>query len=164
MPQHTPLARQVIAGAHVRLRLSERSGQAGRGELGDAWQEWAESAHVTWDWYCTLTFRLPTDPTSAHKAWLWWMRRLERGAHGMTIAQQKKQQRGLPWVRATEPHADGKSYHLHALIGNVAHLDRAQWARLWKDRYGHDSRVDQHKPGPEALSYVVKGAGEEVDQ
>jgi hypothetical protein len=78
-----------------------------------------------WDWFATFTFRDWVKSFTAHRKFELFMRELEKAA-------------GIPifWFRADEIGTHGGRFHIHALIGNVAHLRRLTWMDRWNDLAG----------------------------
>jgi hypothetical protein len=79
-----------------------------------------------WDWFVTLTFRDPVGSFRAHRLFGYFVRDLERAA-------------GIPifWFHADEIGPRGGRFHIHALIGNVAHLRRMTWVDRWDGLAGY---------------------------
>jgi hypothetical protein len=84
----------------------------------------------------------------AHRLFGYFVRDLEKAA-------------GIPifWFRADEIGPQGGHFHLHALIGNVAHLRRMTWVDRW-DRLAGYARIlpfEQRKGAPYyCAKYVTK--------
>ena len=92
-------------------------------QLVVAWGQFLSG--FSWDWYVTLTFRDWVKSFRAHRLFEQFMRDLEKAA-------------GIPifWFRADELGTHGGKFHIHALIGNVAHLRRLTWMDRWHDLAG----------------------------
>jgi hypothetical protein len=92
-------------------------------QLAVAWGQFLSG--FSWDWYVTLTFRDWVKSFRAHRLFEQFMRDLEKAA-------------GIPifWFRADELGTHGGKFHIHALIGNVAHLRRLTWMDRWHDLAG----------------------------
>jgi hypothetical protein len=78
-----------------------------------------------WDWFLTLTFKDEVGSFRAHRLFGFFVRDIEKAA-------------GLPifWFRADEIGFHGGRFHIHALIGNVAHLRRLTWTDRWNKLAG----------------------------
>ena len=87
-------------------------------QVTEAWGQFL--VRFPWDWFVTLTFRDPVVSFRAHRLFDKFVRDLEKAA-------------GLPvfWFRVDEIGPHGGRFHLHALIGNVAHLRRMTWVDKW---------------------------------
>jgi hypothetical protein len=92
-------------------------------QLAEGWGRFL--SQFSWDWFVTLTFRDPVKSFTAHRLFGAFVREIERAA-------------GIPifWFRADEIGSLGGRFHLHALIGNVAHLRRMNWVDRWHDLAG----------------------------
>lgn len=79
-----------------------------------------------WDWFLSLTFRDEVTSFRAHRLFARFVSELEKAA-------------GIPifWFRADEIGPRGGRFHLHALIGNVAHLRRMSWIDRWGQLAGY---------------------------
>jgi hypothetical protein len=95
----------------------------------DALGKWLTELHqqYPWDWFATLTFaREGITPAGAQ----YWFRRYLDGAGEAGIAK--------PYAfRADEYGPLHGRYHLHALVGNVSHLQIYCGARLQKNEWGN---------------------------
>jgi len=82
-------------------------------------------SQFSWDWYVTLTFRDWVKSFRAHRLFEQFVRELEKAA-------------GIPifWFRADEIGTRGGRFHIHALVGNVAHLRRMTWVDRWHELAG----------------------------
>lgn len=98
-----------------------------RGQLRDAWGEFLSG--FPWDWFVTLTFREEVSSFRAHRLFTYFVRALEKAA-------------GIPifWFRVDEIGSRLGRFHIHALIGNVAHLRRMTWVDWW-DRIAGYARI-----------------------
>jgi hypothetical protein len=92
-------------------------------QLVEAWGQFL--SQFSWDWYVTLTFHDPVKSFRAHRLFKQFVRELEKAA-------------GIPifWFRADEIGTHGGRFHMHALIGNVAHLRRLTWMDRWHELAG----------------------------
>jgi hypothetical protein len=92
-------------------------------QLSVAWGQFLSG--FSWDWYVTLTFRDWVKSFRAHRLFEHFVRELEKAA-------------GIPifWFRADEIGFHGGRFHIHALIGNVAHLRRLTWMDRWNKLAG----------------------------
>jgi hypothetical protein len=92
-------------------------------QLTEAWGQFL--SQFSWDWYVTLTFRDCVKSFRAHRLFERFVSELEKAA-------------GIPifWFRADEIGVHGGRFHIHALIGNVAHLRRMTWLDRWHDLAG----------------------------
>src|SRR5262249_20167679 len=79
-----------------------------RQQLVEGWGKFL--SEFSWDWFVTLTFRDCVKSFRAHRLFGYFVRDLENAA-------------GIPifWFRADEIGPHGGRFHMHALIGNVAH-------------------------------------------
>jgi hypothetical protein len=95
-----------------------------RGQLSVAWGQFL--SQFVWDWFLSLTFREDVKSFRAHRLFGYFVRDLEKDA-------------GIPifWFRADEIGPQGGRFHLHALIGNVAHLRRMTWVDRWNRLAGY---------------------------
>ena len=82
-------------------------------------------SQYSWDWFVTLTFRDWVGSFRAHHLFERFIRALEKAA-------------GIPifWFRADEIGTRGGRFHIHVLIGNVAHLRRLTWMDRWQEMAG----------------------------
>jgi hypothetical protein len=110
--------------------------------LAEAWGEFL--GRFPWDWFCTLTFRDPVPSFTAHRRFEYFARDLERAA-GQPIA----------WFRGDEYGPRGGRLHIHALIANVANLDRFTWMARWENRNGY-ARIFIFDPTQGAAYYCAK--------
>jgi len=94
-----------------------------RGQLAEACGQFL--SWFSWDWYVTLTFRDCVKSFRAHRLFERFVGDLEQEA-------------GIPifWFRADELGGHTGRFHIHALIGNVAHLRRMTWIDRWHDLAG----------------------------
>jgi hypothetical protein len=92
-------------------------------QLVEGWGQFL--SRFSWDWYATLTFREWVKSFRAHRLFEQFMGDLEKAA-------------GVPilWFRADEIGPHGGRFHIHALIGNVAHLRRLTWMDRWHELAG----------------------------
>jgi hypothetical protein len=97
-----------------------------------------------WDWFLTLTYRDEVKSFRAHRLYQVFVREIEKAA-------------GLPifWFRADEIGPHGGRFHIHALIGNVAHLRRMFWVDRWNELAGF-ARILPFDARRGAAHYVAK--------
>ncbi len=121
------------------------------GPLVEAWGQFL--SQFSWDWFVTLTFRDEVNSFRAHRLFSQFVRELEQAA-------------GVPifWFRADEIGPHGGRFHIHALIGNVAHLRRMTWVDRW-DRLAGYARIlpfDAKRGGAPyyCAKYVTKQSGD----
>jgi len=93
-------------------------------QLTEGWGQFL--SQFSWDWFLTLTFRDWVVSFRAHRLFGYFVRDLERAAR-------------IPifWFRADEIGPHGGRFHIHALIGNVAHMRRMKWVDRWDRLAGH---------------------------
>jgi hypothetical protein len=107
--------------------------------------EWGEFlSQFEWDWFVTLTFRDWVKSFRAHRLFDLFVRELEKAA-GQRIF----------YFRVDEIGPQGGRFHLHALIGNVAHLRRMFWMDYWDKLAGH-ARILPFSSRRGAAFYVAK--------
>jgi hypothetical protein len=104
-----------------------------------------------WDWYVTLTFAGDVKTFTARNRCNAWLRALEKAA-GQPIA----------WYRGDEYGEKLGKFHMHLLIGGVAHLHRFSWMKRWeRTGYARIFEFDPERAAPFYVSkYVTKQAGE----
>ena len=104
--------------------LLEGRSVSDRRQLAASWGDFL--SQFSWDWFVTLTFRDEVQSFRAHRLFGYLMRDLEAAA-------------GIPifWFRVDEIGEHGGRFHMHALIGNVAHLRRLDWMDIWERRAGY---------------------------
>ena len=92
-------------------------------QLAVAWGQFL--SEFSWDWFLTLTFKDEVGSFRAHRLFGFFVRDIEKAA-------------GLPifWFRADEIGTHGGRFHIHALMGNVAHLRRLTWMDRWNKLAG----------------------------
>lgn len=92
-------------------------------QLAVAWGQFL--SQFSWDWFLTLTFKDEVGSFRAHRLFGFFVRDIEKAA-------------GLPifWFRADEIGTHGGRFHIHALMGNVAHLRRLTWMDRWNKLAG----------------------------
>jgi hypothetical protein len=110
--------------------------------LSDAWGEFLGG--YPWDWFVTLTFVGDVKTFTAHNRCNAWLRSLE-WATGHPIF----------WFRGDECGNRFGKFHMHLLIGNVAHLHRFTWMKRWELRNGW-ARIFEFNPALGASYYVAK--------
>ena len=111
-------------------------------QLTEAWGQFL--LQFSWDWFVTLTFRDEVGSFRAHRLFGYFVRDLEKAA-------------GIPifWFRADEIGPHGGRFHIHALIGNVAHLRRMTWVDRW-DWLAGFARILAFNPEKGAAYYTAK--------
>lgn len=111
-------------------------------QLAKAWGQFL--SQFSWDWFVTLTFRDCVLSFRAHRLFGYFVRDLEKAA-------------GIPifWFRADEIGSHGGRFHIHALIGNVAHLRRMTWMDRWNDWAGY-ARILPFNEKKGAAYYTAK--------
>jgi hypothetical protein len=110
--------------------------------LSDAWGVFLGPYH--WDWFVTLTFAGDVKTFTARNRCNAWLRSLECAA-GQPIF----------WFRGDECGNRFGKFHMHLLIGNVAHLHRFSWMKRWELRNGW-ARIFKFDPTLGASYYVAK--------
>jgi hypothetical protein len=92
-------------------------------QLAVAWGQFL--SEFSWDWFLTLTFKDEVGSFKAHRLFGFFVRDIEKAA-GLSIF----------WFRADEIGTHGGRFHIHALMGNVAHLRRLTWMDRWNELAG----------------------------
>ncbi len=112
------------------------------GQLREAWGQFLSG--FPWDWFVTLTFREEIGSYRAHRLFESFIRALEKAA-------------GIPlfWFRVDEIGGRTGRFHIHALIGNVAHLRRMTWVDWW-DRVAGYARILPFEAKRGAAYYCAK--------
>ena len=95
-----------------------------RKELSQSWGLFLSQFH--WDWFVTLTFRDPQPSFRANRLYQRFARDVERAA-GL----------GVAWFMVFEYGSRTGRLHIHALMLNVAHLNRLMWMEEWNQRAGY---------------------------
>lgn len=119
-------------------------------QLQEAWGQFL--SQFPWDWFVNLTFRGEVLTFRAYRIVGRFLRDMEADA-------------GVPihWFRADEYGARLGRFHMHLLIGNVAHLRRLYWMDEWNRRAGY-ARIlpfDDRKGAAFYLAkYITKQNGE----
>jgi hypothetical protein len=113
-----------------------------RRQLREAWGQFL--SQFQWDWFVSLTFRDEVPTFRAYRILGRFLRDLEAAA-------------GVPiyWFRADEYGARLGRFHMHLLIGNVAHLRRLYWMDEWNRRAGY-ARILPFDDSKGAVFYVAK--------
>lgn len=111
-------------------------------QLREAWGQFL--SQFSWDWFVNLTFRGEVPTFRAYRILDRFLRDLEAAA-------------GVPihWFRADEYGERLGKFHMHLLIGNVAHLRRVYWMDDWNRRAGY-ARILQFDRRRGAAYYVAK--------
>ena len=109
-------------------------------QLADSWGEFLSEFH--WDWFVTLTFEGGVKTFTARNRCNGWLRDLEKAA-GQPII----------WFRGDEYGERLGKFHMHLLIGGVAHLHRFTWMKRWEARNGF-ARIFEFDPSMGAAYYV----------
>jgi hypothetical protein len=112
-----------------------------KGQLVEAWGEFL--SRFQWEWFVTLTFREPVGSFRAHRLFERFVRELEKAA-GIAIR-----------FRADEIGSLGGRFHIHAVIGNVAHLRRMTWVDWWNRVAGY-ARILPFSAKRAAVFYCAK--------
>lgn len=121
-------------------------------------QEYADLiSRYNWQWFCTLTFKDPPHPETAHKKFMMWIYQINNHIYGKNW--RRKGEKGVFWCRALEYHKSGV-IHFHALVGNPESihdkLKRVDAASLW-NAIGGISKIDAINDTPRACyNYVSK--------
>jgi hypothetical protein len=117
--------------------------------LSDGWGEFLSEFH--WDWYVTLTFAGDVKTFTARNRCNAWLRGIAKAA-GQPIS----------WFRGDEYGERLGKFHMHLLIGGVAHLHRFTWMKRWeKNGYARVFEFDSNQAAPFYVSkYVTKQFGE----
>ena len=79
-----------------------------------------------WQWFCTLTFRVPPHPEAADKKFRYWIHRLNCALHGKRYP---KKGQGIYWVLALEYHRS-EAIHFHALLADTQDLNVTKGGEL----------------------------------
>ncbi|MBZ5683244.1 MAG: hypothetical protein LAO24_24405 [Acidobacteriia bacterium] len=111
-------------------------------QLREAWGQFL--SQFPWDWFVNLTFRGEVPTFRAYRIVGRFLRDLETAA-------------GVPvhWFRADEYGARFGRFHMHLLVGNVAHLRRLYWMDEWNHRAGY-ARILPFDDRKGAAFYVAK--------
>ena len=104
-----------------------------------------------WDWYVTLTFAGDIQTFAARNRCSAWLRSLEKAAD-----------QPIAWFRGDEYGEKFGKFHMHLLIGGVAHLHRFTWMKRWeRNGYARIFEFDSSQAAPFYVSkYVTKQFGE----
>ena len=113
-----------------------------RHEVTEGWGQFL--SRYEWDWFVTLTFKEQISTFGAHRRVRWFLKDLDRAA-------------GVPifWFRADEYGERLGRFHIHLLIGNVAHLRRLDWVDEWNRRAGY-ARIFPFDNTKRAAFYCAK--------
>jgi hypothetical protein len=113
-----------------------------KGQLSVAWGQFL--SEFSWDWFVSLTFREDVKSFRAHRLFGFFVRDLEQAAR-------------IPifWFRADEIGPLGGRFHLHALVGNVAHMRRMSWVDRW-DKLAGFGRILPFNERKGAAYYCAK--------
>lgn len=123
-----------------------------RGDLPSwAYYDWIARYRVRWDWFVTLTFDYEASAEAALRAFLRWIRAVSRAVYGA----RQGRVRLVRHVAVAERHTLRDGYHVHAVVADVASLDRGHW----RDRWYGVAKVDAFDPSRGGLRYVLKHAG-----
>jgi hypothetical protein len=117
-------------------------------QLSMAWGQFL--SQFSWDWFLTLTFRDPVKSFRAHRLFGYFVRDIECAANQPII-----------WFRADEIGSQGGRFHMHALMGNVAHLRRMFWIDRWGDLAGY-ARILPFTSQKGAAFYCAKYVAKEL--
>jgi hypothetical protein len=110
--------------------------------LSDAWGDFL--APFPWDWFVTLTFADEVKSFTGRNRCNAWLKSLGKAA-GQPIF----------WFLGEELGDRSGRFHIHLLIGNVAHLHRFTWIKRWEVRNGW-ARIFEFDPSLGAAYYVAK--------
>jgi hypothetical protein len=104
-----------------------------------------------WDWYVTLTFAGDIKTFTARNRCSAWLRGLQKAAD-----------QPIAWFRGDEYGEKFGKFHMHLLIGGVAHLHRFTWMKRWeRSGYARIFEFDSSQAAPFYVSkYVTKQFGE----
>ncbi len=91
--------------------------------LAEGWGDFL--GQFEWDWFVTLTFEGDVKTFTARNRCNEWLKSVGRAA-GQPIY----------WFRGDQYGERLGKFHMHLLVGNVAHLHRFTWMDRWKDRNG----------------------------
>jgi hypothetical protein len=111
-------------------------------QLREAWGQFL--SQFPWDWFVNLTFRDEVPTFRAYRIVGRFLRDLEANA-------------GVPihWFRSDEYGARFGKFHMHLLVGNVAHPRRLYWMDEWNRRAGY-ARILPFDDKRGAVFYVAK--------
>ena len=111
-------------------------------QLQEAWGQFL--SQFFWAWFVNLTFRDVVPTFRAYRILAKFLLDLEAAA-------------GVPiyWFRADEYGARLGRFHMHLLIGNVAHLRRLYWMDEWDRRAGY-ARILPFDGSKGAAFYIAK--------
>jgi len=103
-----------------------------------------------WDWFATLTPRdLPSN--------LQMVTRFNK----LIRAIQQEEKKLVGYYMVTEQFKSRKSWHMHALLGNLIGASRSRWWHWWFFRYGA-ARILPYQSGLGASSYLTKYVSKEA--
>lgn len=122
--------------------LERRSVSQSQRQLREAWGQFL--SQFPWDWFVNLTFRGEVPTFRAYRIVDKFLRDLEAAASVP-----------IHWFRADEYGTRFGKFHMHLLIGNVAHLRRLYWMDEWNRRAGY-ARILPFDSGKGAVFYVAK--------
>lgn len=113
---------------------------------------WIETLNrYKWDWFATLTPRdLPKSYTMLNRFKKW------------IQAIQQEEERLVGYYMVTEWFKSRKTYHLHALMGNLQGVSRCRWWHWWWWRYGRNT-IEPYILSAGASSYLTKYVSKEVN-
>jgi len=119
-------------------------------QLREAWGQFL--AQFPWDWFVSLSFREMVPTFRAHRLVRYFLSDIEKAA-------------GVPifWFRTDEYGEHTGRFHIHVLVGNVAHLRRLDWMDEWNRRAGYARIVpfDQTRGAAYyCAKYVTKQSGD----
>ena len=109
-----------------------------------------------WDWFTSQTFRTPTHPEAADKAFRMWISQINRSMWGPRWFKKNK---SVYWVRALE-WQKRNVLHFHALISHPEHdlndiQKRLYWMDRWNDIAGY-ARIEKPTSADAVTRYVTK--------
>ena len=103
-----------------------------------------------WSWFASLTPRdLPTSFTMVNRF------------KGFVQAIQREEQIVVGYYMAVEWFKSRKTYHLHALMGNLEGVGIWRWWHWWWFRYGRN-KIEPYRAELGASSYLTKYVTKEV--
>lgn len=113
-----------------------------RRQLREAWGKFL--GQFQWDWFVSLSFREIVPTFRAHRLVRYFLQDVGTAA-------------GVPifWFRADEYGEHTGRFHIHALVGNVAHLRRLDWMDEWNRRAGW-ARIFEFNQERGAAYYCAK--------
>jgi len=74
---------------------------------------------------------------------------------------QQEEERLVGYYMVTEWFKSRKTYHLHALMGNLTGVSRSKWWHWWWWRYGRNT-IEQYWASAGASAYLTKYVSKEI--